>query len=42
VIVVIPPTGGTRVDASATAAAPERADNKQKGNTDEDVEELVV
>jgi hypothetical protein len=42
VIVIILPTGGTRIDASATAAATERTDHKQERDTDEDVDELVV
>jgi hypothetical protein len=42
VIVIIPPTGGTRVDASAAAAAAQRADHEQERDADENIDELVV
>ncbi|NTW66540.1 MAG: hypothetical protein HGB21_09595 [Nitrospirae bacterium] len=40
-IVIIPPTGGTRIDASAAAAA-KKADHEKERDADEDVYELVV
>ncbi|NTW59021.1 MAG: hypothetical protein HGA43_07630 [Nitrospirae bacterium] len=38
---IIPPTGGTRIDASAAAAA-KKADHEKERDADEDVYELVV
>jgi hypothetical protein len=39
---IIPPTGGTGVDASSAAAAPKRADHEHECDADEDVDELIV
>jgi len=41
-VLLIPSTDGTGVDASTAAAAPERADDKKENNADEDIEELIV
>jgi hypothetical protein len=40
--VIIPPTGGTGVDTSATAAAAEGSDHEQERDADENIDELVV
>jgi hypothetical protein len=39
---LIPSTDGTGVDASAPAAAPERADYKNESETNENVDELII
>jgi hypothetical protein len=41
-VLLIPSTDGTGVDASAPAAASERADDENESETDENVDELIV
>jgi hypothetical protein len=42
VIVIIPPTGGSRVEASTTAAAAEGSDHEQERDADENIDKLIV
>jgi hypothetical protein len=39
---LIPSTDGTGVDASAPAAATERADDEHESDADENIDELVI